>query len=181
MRRRARLCPPCRRFTILDAMILVAGAAVGIVGAWDRLIGFEGHSDYLPAARALAAIALMLASCLVLAFRLRGPRPRLWRVARQPGAVACLAAVGYLIADDADWVVRAAIERRLDDVGPVGEWIWLLLEEPAREVAHTVPICWAILLLGRRWRPEPGWIDRAGRVIGWGWIFWAIADGFLPG
>ena len=29
--------------------------------------------------------------------------------------------------------------------------------------------------MNRRWRPEPGWIDRSGRVLGWAWIAWMVA------
>ena len=30
--------------------------------------------------------------------------------------------------------------------------------------------CWAILALGKRWSPEPTWIDRMGRFLGASWI-----------
>jgi hypothetical protein len=29
---------------------------------------------------------------------------------------------------------------------------------------------WVALVLSGRWRPEPSWIDRAGRIIGVTWI-----------
>ncbi len=37
-------------------------------------------------------------------------------------------------------------------------------------VGFGVVAVWGTMALARRWRPEPGWIDRAGRVIGWLWI-----------
>jgi hypothetical protein len=37
---------------------------------------------------------------------------------------------------------------------------------------------WSILLLSRRWRPEPGWIDRMGTIIGACWIVeWLLLYG----
>jgi hypothetical protein len=37
-------------------------------------------------------------------------------------------------------------------------------------VATAVAGAWFVLLLAGWWRPEPSWIDRAGRVIGILWI-----------
>ncbi len=47
---------------------------------------------------------------------------------------------------------------------------------PEYKGASVIPITWLLLVLGRRWRPEPGWIDRAGRLLGWSWIVWMISD-----
>ncbi len=178
-RRAARPGPPCRRFGLGDAMILVAGAAVGTLGVQDRLLGHL-PGEWAREADLLAELVLMLASCLVLAFRLRSPRPSLRRVARQPGAVACFAAVGIMIASDANWLASLTLAGGWGDVGPIGEWAWLLLDLPHRACAAAVPICWALLAFGGRWRPEPGWIDGCGRALGWGWIAWLASGPLLP-
>ena len=33
---------------------------------------------------------------------------------------------------------------------------------------------WINLWLGRRWRPERSWVDRAGRVLGIFWMLWSL-------
>jgi hypothetical protein len=33
-------------------------------------------------------------------------------------------------------------------------------------LAASVAAAWALLAADRRWRPEPSWIDRAGRLVG---------------
>jgi hypothetical protein len=41
-------------------------------------------------------------------------------------------------------------------------------------IAPAVMAAWAALILGRRWRAEPTWIDRAGRCCGFYWIALAL-------
>ena len=44
---------------------------------------------------------------------------------------------------------------------------WLVnLGNPAAAVIGG----WLGLRLAGRWRPDPGWIDRLGRILGWTWI-----------
>ena len=42
-------------------------------------------------------------------------------------------------------------------------------------MSWSVAVGWGLLILGRRWRPEPGWIDGFGRALGYGWIGWGLA------
>jgi hypothetical protein len=37
-------------------------------------------------------------------------------------------------------------------------------------IGVAVASSWLLLLVSGRWRPEPSWIDRSGRVLGWIWI-----------
>jgi hypothetical protein len=48
------------------------------------------------------------------------------------------------------------------------------------EVALVVATGWIILILSRRWRPQPNWIDRAGRAFGLFWIVWGIIEEVEP-
>ena len=41
-------------------------------------------------------------------------------------------------------------------------------------VGLTVAMGWLILSLGHRWRPEPSWIDRAGRIVGAYWLLMIV-------
>jgi hypothetical protein len=47
------------------------------------------------------------------------------------------------------------------------ESIWMTFQA---WIAPAVMAAWATLILGRRWRAESSWIDRAGRCCGFYWI-----------
>jgi hypothetical protein len=100
--------PPARRFTMMDAMLLVAATAIGLglVREFDRDFTsfirdtyYQGWESQFGKAvgMILRVIALTLPCALAwtvatLALRLRPPRPPWRRLMRQPGFVACLAA-----------------------------------------------------------------------------------------
>jgi hypothetical protein len=91
--------------------------------------------------------------------RLRRPRPEWRSLLRQPGFMACSAAlIGYLIDQGWDRSIQLGFARFP---------FWTSL---------APLIVWAILLLLRRCRAEKSWIDRLGRVLGACWIvagFWS--------
>jgi hypothetical protein len=111
----------------------------------------------------------------ILGLRFRHPRPRRHRLACLPGAVACWSAaiplvpgfVGCLL----NWERQSAI---FLTPGPT-TWTFGGYDE-----LHLLflPGCaglavlgsWTTLLLGRRWRAEPSWLDRIGRFLGIYWI-----------
>ena len=164
----------CRKFTLMDAMILVGGVAVGILGARDLLVGDFG-GDWVVGVLTLSEFFLMLASGLVLVFGLFRPRAAIVGLLSRPGLLACLLPLIVAVANDLVSLSRGG----WDEVGPVGEWAWLLLGLPDRRWAFVVPIGWISLLLGRRWTSGAGWIDRSGRVVGWLWIAWGLVGAFL--
>ena len=41
----------------------------------------------------------------------------------------------------------------------------------AHHAGWAVAVSWLTLALTGRWHPEPSWVDRWGRVLGWTWIF----------
>jgi hypothetical protein len=95
-----------RRFTILDATILVAATAVGL--AILRLFVADGwfFRQEFPISHIKSMAQCANEACLpffaswtlgFLILRLRWPRPRLRRLARQPGMAACSAAALVLI------------------------------------------------------------------------------------
>ena len=159
--------PRARPFTVGDAMILVVAVALGLAIA-RGLIAFlieslrlGRHASYLtwagaiPLGRFLNIILLnflifLVPACVVL--RLRRPRAPLGSLVRQPGFAVCAAPT---------LVFLTALPLTLQETLP--ESIRLGAEILFDAVA---PLAWACLLLTRRWRPEPGWIDRLGVVLG---------------
>ena len=170
---------PPHRFTLLDGMILIAALAPGfaVVRAFVPRFGsatpfpgigrlaWQGLAGSLPVATtAMAGLA---------AVRLRRPRPPLRRLARQPGAMACvavlIAAAPVALAPPMAYLFNLARGRPtppipIDEVGP------LLAISLTPACSFAVATAWTTLALNRRWRPEPGWIDRAGRALGVYWL-----------
>ena len=50
---------------------------------------------------------------------------------------------------------------------------WIVDPKPP---AIAVASVWAVLALDRRWRPEPAWLDRLGRILGTYWLADAVGD-----
>lgn len=179
---------PRRPFSLLDTMILVAATAAGL----GVIRGLFGDSALRPVnhrvstARVLAQIlgrVVLATPCAgawtvaLLAIRLRRPRPPLRRLARQPGMVATAAASVGLAIFGIDSIVLAALSAAL----VVHDWSWRVFLEQlsisADLIADGFPMpgvavaaAWLTLALGGRWRTEPSWIDRAGRLAGVGWL-----------
>jgi hypothetical protein len=106
-------------------------------------------------------IELLRACCPVLLgltvaqplLRLKRPRPPLERVVRQSGFVTCL--VGITL---------------VDLLLPMGD-LWFsgfALKLPLTRVMILFML-WPLLALAP-WRSEASWVDRLGRMVGWGWI-----------
>jgi hypothetical protein len=167
---------PCRSFTLFDGMILVAGVAVGLVGGRAGYEQFQEYGIWPHAASRYVCYAMLLASCMVLILRLRGSRPPLRLVARQPGAVACFAIVAFQLSS----AIQALIlSMRLDEpmfLGRIDVTIWIIFSQIGTRYASVVPISWALLAMTGHWRPEPGWIDRSGRILGWAWTALWLVD-----
>jgi hypothetical protein len=186
-----------RRFTLSDALILVAAMAVclalsarqagwyvvhvlRIVRHYDQMISktpkdqneahyksylrTERNKDLFRATMKLNYWVnipfpfLVFLSPTFLWLRLRKPRPIWGNLMRQPGTIACTG--GMLTA------LLAPLWGRL--IG--GSWFVLSF--------GIVPVSWVILGASRQWRFEASWLDRAGRLIGIGWIA-AAAYAFL--
>jgi hypothetical protein len=98
----------------------------------------------------------------IVVLALKAPRPSLPRLCRRPGFVAGIGTAVPL-------AVRAS-ERLQDTVSrPVVS---------PDEFALTITAVWAVLLISRRWRSDPSWIDRVGRALGYFWIVLGVADEF---
>jgi hypothetical protein len=189
----------CRSFRLSDAMILIAGLAI-VFAMGGHLLKFFVESC-VQICRAIVAnmasiqedwaqfprlirepsrqavsyglqFSAALVSSMTLIFfilRLRRPRPP-WRVlVVQPGVAAGLAMVFGLF-----WVtglVHIVLPDSIDSFG--GPWI---------VIGATVATAWIVLALFRKWKPEPGWVDRLGRALSvmaigtalLGWVMYRI-------
>ncbi len=132
----------------------------------------------------LQPINIALASSLLILRSMR-PRPRLTRMMRQPGTVACFAivfvalfrivqlAAGMALAciSGNDW--RDLTLRMSEGTLPIGSLLddfWLIAftqtDELVPHMCLAVGVSWAVVRLGGCCHPESTWIDRTGRILG---------------
>jgi hypothetical protein len=192
-------------------MLLVAATAVGIVATrhvwkswgypwfWRLDLGWGVRPVFtrLLTVAALGLPGLAALTAAVLAVRLRRPRPPLRRLALQPGAAACAAAVGVVALETLgeaasmayfEWS-RGYLGATLRMAGILTWWHVHVLIWVAYPVSYAILAAWATLAISRRCRPEPSAIDRAGRFLGACWValallFWLnrhVFDAWLPG
>jgi hypothetical protein len=153
----------------MDTMILVGATATGLALARTLL-------EETPRARSgpmwlfeTYNYVLLVWTAAFLVIRLQTPRPPLRRLMCQPGMAACTAAILVTVIDTITWAIHWAL------LDPRNELLRMLLPPvywPAHShhVGQAVAVTWLGLILARRWRREPGWIDRFGRVIGVLWL-----------
>ena len=159
----------CRRISILDVMILVAASAIGLTLA-RTLVG--DARSILNLLVWPASFFLLGPTLAFLAIRLRGPRPTIRRLTCQPGMAACCAVAIVTAIDAISWGVFWLKLKPEDAQFMLARFWRLSRENPGPAVAAT----WLGLVLSRRWRPEPGWIDRIGRLIGVLWLLTILLD-----
>lgn len=187
-----------RRFTIADGMILIAAMAAGLAWTGRAWPGFSKSMTPTPAGTWLwfrtwgALVLLMSLPCLLsLTFaaailRVRRPRPSWRRIARQPGMTSLLAALlGLVVAlpptvlsEDFSYQKRNMGKSFWTEAETWAELLGSLLELLALAIpaaGFAVIVAWTMLAVQRRWRNEPSWIDRAGRVLGVAWILTGAA------
>jgi hypothetical protein len=206
--------------TVLDAIVLVAAVAIAMAMArgwaypnWCAMPPFLGFNytpstgrelHYFISTRISWTIPFaMTLTAAVLILRFRSPHPRFRQIARQPGAVACAAALfamaarmmqealiytlGFMTLPSSPLRLPSPPFARHEH--PAWRLPWtqvvhnIVLEtfpffvSPA--VAIAVIVAWAVLWANRRWCPEQSWLDRMGRLMGIYWITLAVAIGVL--
>jgi hypothetical protein len=165
---------PPRRLNILDGMIMVAAVSAWIVltGLWVRELASELPSSVsaaVPWAKRTrvagwALSALVPWTFAVLAMNLCRPRPRLWVLARQPGAVACGTAAAMLLLEAANLPLSLSTMGGLTSPLLVASWYW------PTSVGSAVFVSWLILGSRGRWRVGSDGISQAGAFLGLCWI-----------
>ncbi len=189
-----------RRFTLLDGMILIVALGL-ILGAarwlyeegsvWSLILTFKtdfawewDRFDYLALGLLVSATAVAVPTTLaVLAMRLRKPRPRWRKLIRQPGLVACLMLLPSWAAALAFTVINVlSIDQTMPEfkngttyAQQGGVWVQGFAEWSSLLGGFAVLIAWGTLALAGRWRAEPTWLDRLGRLVGLAWIAMALA------
>ena len=188
-----RTSAPRRRFTLLDGMILLAATAVGYAGVHGLEL-FMDDGDFVSRTteawirRQYVNLALLLElvvlpflmtwTVAVVPLRLLKPRPKFRHMARQPGLMACLVvtmSIGLL----AVVVAIGCVSRSWRNIGFDTIVMIMGFELLPAALGLAVLAAWTTLLLGRRWRAEPSWIDRMGRMLGVAWIVLGLASPFL--
>jgi hypothetical protein len=180
---------PERRFSLLDAMILIAATAVGLAIArrWTQLadvtrLFLSPDEGPLPVLASLTRrivlswpVVAMWTLALV-ALRLRRPRPRGRRLFAPAGVVACLVAAVVMglefaqvvFIETEDWI---QYPHPRHTAARWGEFEYRAIHTTATtSIGMAVAAAWVALALARRWRSERSWIDGAGRVVGSLWI-----------
>lgn len=177
---------PSRGLTLRDTMILVAATALGLgltrnlsperytlqfdpVGPGSERWG----SPWTATDRAIWAVETLRSryyylmplfatwTVMALALCVRAPRPRLARLMRQPGFIACISALsGFAV-----WAPSLLSQAIWSSSGGQPPQPWL-----AYNAATVVGSSWLILFVGSRWRSERSWIDRFGRFLGVVWL-----------
>jgi hypothetical protein len=172
---------PRRKFTLSDAMILVAATALALALMRHRgPLDIESQRLYINILNQLRDNILTISfvaamwSLAGLVLRLRQPRPDVRFLTRQHGMVAFMAAavvlairlinfgsvLSILVIDGAYfWPGMSALD-----------WDPELLRGIPSEIGCAVAAACIIQATGGRWRSEPSWIDRMGRILGIYWI-----------
>jgi len=183
--------PPVRRFGVMDTVILVAALAVAatsirpFVQFGTGMVSF--FEEYFPSVKRTAYTDVVLnavepwLAALTVAFiviRLRRPRPPFRRLVRQPGMAACLAVLTLMAVNCvAVGTALAILGTPREEEALYGRFVMPILHKAGGGVAAV----WLVMGLARVCRPEPGWIDRAGRLLGLCWVLIFLAgtwDGF---
>jgi len=165
-------------------MVLIAATGIALLPLRLFLAGFPGISAGSTPAQILRlglivdAMLCPVAWSLSLALwvlRLRQPRPGLPRVFRQPGMAASTAILVYssffmtatLISLFLNYFSSGIFTQHM--FIPMNFVMWILILAMSF-MGITVFAVWTVLWLIGAWRPEPSWIDRAGRVLGIYWV-----------
>ena len=163
---------PCRPFSILDGMILVAAIAAGLVLARSIFSdALRVPHNPMWASRPISYFLLPW-TLAVVPIRLRSPRPSLRRLMVQPGMAACVAVSVVTAIDVASWgIYWATLDSPNATDMLAGYW-----RGHSHHLGLAVAASWLSLVFGRFWRAERGWIDRLGRLLGLLWLLTLMCD-----
>jgi hypothetical protein len=171
------------RFTLRDAMILIAAAAVGALGYRVNDAAMTEHNFHLGETdfdvvvdqwAILGGPGLAALTAGLVTARLFPPRPTRSELFRQPGFTAgCIALVvvagRFVEYRVIDWLIE------FDDWFLAMEWIGAM-----EQVSVCILITCPALALAGCLKAERGWIDPALRAVGIVWVLAGITARLVP-
>lgn len=180
-----------RRFTVLDATVLIAATAAGLAvirsltGCQELILvssrfqppGINAAVLYRMRTLAFWPAPFLTAWTLaLLTLSMRGPRPTLRRIARRPGTAVGLALVLSLIKNviiyGKDFI--RALQAASPTSGRGGNWSYFFWSDVAARTGFFVLVAWSTLAMSGRWSARADWHDRLGRIIGICWVLIAL-------
>jgi hypothetical protein len=185
-----------RAFGLADAIILIAATSTGFAShrvctaRWAGLgqIPFFRQPDLWVIEilyQIMTWVPLWLGpwTAALLILHLRRPRASSRRLVRQPGFVSSAAATSVLAAGVVAVFLVLAI-RCLPTwrLAYWGAFSWPLFFHCAFDLqlptlmGAAVAGSWLTLRLSGGWRPEPSWLDRTGRILGYIWVMLLIVN-----
>jgi hypothetical protein len=154
--------PRCRPFKLVDAMILIAAAAIGMASmrtVWNQLpmVGIDRGKSlrwqiYAETVRAGLNISLLMLAVAYVWIRLIPPRLPRWDLIRQPGMLFLGVFIGL-----------SFLLMGLSAFVPLVGWTNLI-------IALALGLSWDAACRWHRSRAEPGWIEGLGRSVGVGLV-----------
>jgi hypothetical protein len=144
---------------LVDLVVLTGATAVGFTVVRAAQHGLRAH-PYPAIYRWIESTGpcVLIWLWAVLGLRLFRPRPPLWRLARQPGLLACMIT---LFSFGLACIHAGALSYSMNAT------VWsTLLVEFAHGISGQILIAWFTLAVTGQWRPTPDWFDRAGRALG---------------
>jgi hypothetical protein len=170
---------PERRFSLADAMVLVAATVPGLMLLRSAVaLGSFSLSPNPQAPRGRIFIHELSVSngCIlgsltfaVLVLSFHRPRPNLREVIGRPGFVACAAVMAASLLPLVHFVIGVTTLTATGlkvDLYFNNTMLWLV-----NSAGPMIIGAWIALALVGRWRPAPTWKDRLGCVLGVCWIF----------
>jgi hypothetical protein len=149
------------RLKLVDLMVLTGAAAASFAVA--RAAQRDTNFSHFPGIYRWVdstAICTCFWMWSVLGLRLARPRPPIWRLARQPGILACFISLlsfglGGIQVGSFPYQANFNFDALCNRV-----------VEMARGTSWSIMIAWSTLAVTRQWRAVPDWFDRAGRLLG---------------
>jgi len=191
---------PRRPFKLLDAMALIAATAAGLGAArgmrgwlWDStdvsFVAGTFAAIVLEAVRWIGlGLPLLVAWTVALALLpLLSPRsrPRLNDALGRPGMTACGSAT-FVLAIGAINLTALFLALLVNDLARVMNsdeiretFVFFITYNLLIAPGSAVTVAWSMQALSGRWRPEPDWLDRAGRFVGLVWMVLTVLHPWL--
>jgi hypothetical protein len=190
-----------RNMRVADIMTMVSAVALGL--AWSRLnVALKSHFETNP--RALfAALSpgkswweylscflplFTLCPLSILTSWLVSRRSSLTREIRHPGLIACFGAALVFVLECARALIVTGRQIVMNGFSLEAHdhyynFVWWQSVLPVivpSEFALAILCGWLLQGLYRKCRPEPSWLDRAGRAVGVFWLVWSAIDELQP-